>query len=336
MAILVTGGTGFIGSRLVAHLVEKGETVHILDLPSQATGGLVNERVRYFSGNILNRDDVERAMKGCDKVYHPAAYAKNWARDEQTFYEVNVGGAEIVLEMALRLKVKKVVHTSSNVALGPSNGVQIEESSPRNFDFYTPYERSKYLSEQLVHNYVERGLNVVIVNPTRVFGPGPLNESNSVTKMIEWYVEGKWRLVLGSGRMVGNYVFVDDLVDGYVRAMEFGKPGERYILGGENISFNGFFDVLSTVSRRRYLMLHLPAWLALVFSRIEEFRSLHFNHYPMITSGWAKTFLCDWANSCGKAQRDLGYAITPLGSAMQRTIEWLRHAREQQASLAQD
>lgn len=124
--------------------------------------------------------------------------------------------------------------------------------------------------------------------------------------------------------MVGNYVFVDDLIDGYLRAMKYGKAGERYILGGENISFNEFFDVLSEVSGRRYRMVHLPARIARLFALIEEWRSRYLRHYPMITSGWAETFLADWANSCNKAKRNIGYRVTPLRSAFEQTISWLQ------------
>ena len=334
MKILVTGGNGFIGSRLVCSLAQSGETVHVLDLPNTKSSRLLHESVRFFSGDILNLHDVERAIEGCDCVYHLAAYAKNWAPDDRTFYQVNVRGTEIVLAAALKNEVKKVVHTSSNVALGPSNGVRTSESTQRTGESFTPYEHSKYLSEQLVHRYVKRGLNVVIVNPTRVFGPGPLNESNSVTKMIAWYLQGKWRIVLGNGRMVGNYVYVDDLIEGYVRAMEFGRLGENYILGGENVSFNEFFELLSSVAKRRYRMLHLPGCLAMALSRLEEFRSRHFRHYPLITPGWARTFLADWANSCDKAQRELGYSITPLRVAMEKTLAWLEHNGERQESFA--
>jgi farnesol dehydrogenase len=147
--------------------------------------------------------------------------------------------------------------------------------------------------------------------------------------MIDWYLQGKWRVVLGDGDMVGNYVFVDDLIDGYLRAMNYGKAGERYILGGENVSFDEFFDVLSEVSGRRFRMFHLPARIARLFARIEEWRSRHLRHYPMITPGWAETFLANWANSCNKAKRNLGYRVTPLRSAFEQAIKWLQ---EQSAS----
>ena len=147
--------------------------------------------------------------------------------------------------------------------------------------------------------------------------------------MIDWYLQGKWRVVLGDGDMVGNYVFVDDLIDGYLRAMNYGKAGERYILGGENVSFDEFFDVLSEVSGRRFRMFHLPARIARLFARIEEWRSRHLRRYPMITPGWAETFLANWANSCNKAKRNLGYRVTPLRSAFEQTIKLLQ---EQSAS----
>jgi len=327
MNVLVTGGNGFIGGRLVAWLAERGERVHVLDLPSTAPTRPQPGNVQVFFGSILNPRDVERALEGCDRVYHLAAYAKNWAPDERTFYEVNVGGTEVVLAAALKLHVTKVVHTSSNVALGPSNGVETSESTHRTARFFTPYEHSKYLSEEIVRGYVDDGLNVVIVNPTRVFGPGPINESNSVTKMIAWYLDGNWRWILGDGLMIGNYVYVDDLIEGYVRAMEYGRSGENYILGGENVSFSEFFDVLSSVADRRNRLLRLPEWLAMTFSKVEEFRSKHFGHYPLITSGWTRTFFDDWANSTEKAQRELGYSITPFREAMRQTVEWITEAR---------
>ena len=323
MNTLVTGGNGFIGRRLVSELLRRGEQVHVLDLADSSTSMQNSERLKIFSGSILNAVDVDRAMQGCDRVYHLAGYARNWAPDEQTFFDVNVGGTKQVLESAMKNNIKTVVHTSSNVTLGPSNGTEVDELTQRPNEFLTPYEKSKYLSECLVRNYVTRGLDVVIVNPSRVFGPGPLTESNSVTKMMAWYREGKWRLLLGDGRMVGNYVYINDLVAGYIRAMDYGRPGQNYILGGENVSFNDFFRLLLGETKRRYRMLHLPSTLAVAFSEFEALRSKYTRHYPLITCGWARTFLTNWANSCDKARRELGYVITPLREAMRETFEWL-------------
>jgi len=326
MSILITGGTGFIGTRLVSYLANRGERVHVLGLPTPEMSASPHPRVRLFLGDILSRRDVDQAMEGCDRVFHLAAYARNWAPDPQTFYDVNVSGTEIVLSSALKLGVRRVVHTSSNLTFGPSNGSEVTECTRRTAPFFTPYEHSKYVAEELVRKYVQLGLDAVIVNPTRVFGPGPLNESNSVTKMIAMYVRGSWRLILGNGRMIGNYVFLDDLVRGYDLAMQHGRTGENYILGGENVSFNEFFATLAGVAERNRLLLHLPALAAMLFSEEEELRARLLGMYPLITPGWAQTFLTDWAYSSRRAQLEIGYEITPLAGALRLTLDWLIRA----------
>jgi nucleoside-diphosphate-sugar epimerase len=321
MTTLVTGGCGFIGSRLVKYLVDRGETVHVLDMPGAKS--LQHPHVRFYEGDVLDLASVVEAMQGCTRVYHLAGYAKNWAEHSETFFETNVTGTRIVLEAARRLGVQKVVVTSSNLTFGPSNGILVTESSKRANDLLTPYARSKFLVENVARFYARQGLSVVIVNPTRVFGPGPLSEANSVTKMIAWYCSGSWRFILGNGKAVGNYVYVDDLVRGFALAMERGRSGENYILGGENVSFDEFFERLGAMAPKRRIMFHLPARLALVFARWELLLARLTSHWPLITPDWTRTFLADWNYSSGKAQRELGYHITPLQLALQQTLSWL-------------
>src|SRR5690606_18090570 len=110
--------------------------------------------------------------------------------------------------------------------------------------FTISYERTKYLAEQAVKTYVKRGLEVIVVNPSRVYGDGPVTDSNTVSKMINGYLKGTWRFIPGSGETIANYAFVDDVVAGHIAAMQYGRNGERYILGGEDISFNAFFETL--------------------------------------------------------------------------------------------
>lgn len=323
MRTLVTGGLGFVGAKLVEALVGSGELVNILNLPVPGVSPGRHGRKNIFLGDIRSETAVAEAMKNCDRVFHLAAYARNWAKDPNTFFDVNVRGTHTVLSMARALGVSRVVYTSSNLTLGPSNGDAITESIPRTTDFFTEYERSKFLAENLVRNYVRQGLDVVIVNPTRIYGPGPLDESNSVTKMILWYLQGKWRLILGNGNAVGNYVYVEDVVRGHMLAMARGKTNENYILGGENVSFNNFFAQLAQVGGRTFRLMHLPASIALSFSRFERLRAHLFGHYPLITPGWARTFLTDWQNSCAKAQTDLRYVPLGLNDGMVRTVRWL-------------
>ncbi len=323
MNILITGATGFIGNHLVKLLSQRGELVHVLCRPTANTSSFSDRNIQIFRGDILDASSIERAMASCDRVFHLAAYARNWAKDLRTFFEFNVRGMKNVLDVALKLSVKKVVFTSSALTLGPSNGFPVSESDRRIAGFFTEYERSKFIAEENVQNYVQNGLNAVIVNPTRVFGPGLLSEGNSLTKMIQWYLQGKWRLILGDGQGMGNYAFVQDVVQGHLLAMEAGKAGEKYILGGENASYNEFFNILSDLSKRKYRLFHIPPVLALAIAEVEKRRAEWFDHYPLVTCGWVKIFLADWACSCAKAEHELGYTITPLRRALELTIAWL-------------
>ena len=122
---------------------------------------------------------------------------------------------------------------------------------------------------------------------------------------------------------MGNYAFVDDLVRGYVLAMEKGRVGERYILGGENVSLKGLFALVDEVTGRRHRQIGLPPWAALAFARFEKLKAEWLGVYPQITPGWVETFLTDWVYSCAKAERELGYTITPLREGIRATCEWL-------------
>jgi farnesol dehydrogenase len=165
---------------------------------------------------------------------------------------------------------------------------------------------------------------VVIVNPPRLYGPGLLNKSNSVTILIKKYLKGTWRIIPGTGNAIGNYVFIDDVVNGHILAMKNGISGERYILGGENISFNGFFNSLSKVSGKKYMLFHLPFPVILAISKIEFFLAEKFGKKPLITPPWAKRYLQNRPVSSKKAIAHLKYSITPLNEGIRKTIEWLK------------
>jgi nucleoside-diphosphate-sugar epimerase len=323
MSVFISGATGFIGGHLARTLAGQNESVHVLCRPTADTSGLQHENINIYHGDILDKQSVERAMQGCERVFHLAAYAKNWAKNPQTFIDFNVGGLRNVLDTARRLRVRRVVFTSTSLTVGPSNGVPASESMQDIAPTFTDYDFSKRLAEEEVKRYVETGLDVVIVNPTRVFGPGLLNEANSATRMMQWYMDGKLRIILGDGNLVGNYVLVDDVVNGEILAMKNGRPGERYLLGGDNASYSELFSMISEISGRRYRLLHIPGSLALAFSHVERLRAQLFNHYPLITPGWVRVFLADWAYSTAKAETELGYRVTPLREALTTTIRWL-------------
>ncbi len=323
MRTLITGGTGYIGQRLAEALLERGDEVYCFGLPCETLTLRDASRVHWFHGDICDPHAVSAAMIGCDRVFHLAGYARNWARSADTFFRVNVLGTETVLACALKAGIKDVLHTSSNVVFGPSIESPIGENSPRALDYFTAYERSKEASERVARKYVGAGLRVVIVNPTRVFGPGTINEANSVTKMISQYLHGTWRTIPGNGNAHGNYVYVHDLVRGMISAMERGRSGENYILGGENLSYNEFFSAVADVTRCRRFLVHLPRPLAIGFASLSYALAIGFGAWPLITPGWMRTFLADWRNTCEKARRELGYSPIPFKTAVRLTVGWM-------------
>ena len=329
-SVLVTGSTGFIGSRLVAELARRGTAVRALVRPQGDLSGLEDPRIRAIRGDILDPESLRRAVEGCRQVYHLAAYARIWASDPATFHRVNAGGTRHVLEAARRAAVRRAVVVSSIVTLGPTPpGAVADERAARASPPLTEYEASKLEVEREALAASGDGLEVVVVNPTRVYGPGKLTEANSVSRLVDLYSRGRLPFVLAGGRAVGNYAYVDDLVAGLVAAMERGRPGERYILGGENAPLRRVLDLVDQLAGRRHLRLPLPAALARAYAHLERFRAVRLGSHPLITPGWLETFLRDGAFSCAKAERELGYRITPLAEGLRRTWAWIERRREE-------
>lgn len=338
---LVTGATGFIGTRLVSRLAERGCRVRALSrrpdpppppgLGPDAPHPLKQPLVELVQGDITDAASLERAMAGCDRVFHLAAYAKNWARDKATYHEINVQGMRNVFQAAEQLGVERIVWTSTIVTLGPTPpGVVGDEDMARITDrYFTEYEETKTVAEQEALDWAARGLPVVIVNPTRVYGPGHLTEGNSLAQLIDDYDRGRLPFLLNRGVNVGNYVFVDDVVEGHLLAMEKGRIGQRYILGGENASLREFFRMIDKISGKRHFQIPLLHLGPLLFARFLQWRAEWFGVYPPITPGWVRTFLADWAFTSAKAERELGYHPRSLESGLRETYEWLQRVRKE-------
>ncbi len=324
MAVMVTGATGFIGTHVAKQLAARGESLHVLCRATADLTPLQGLPVTVFRGDILDRASVAACMEGCDRVFHLAAYARNWAKDGSTFSRINVGAVTNILESAREQSVKKVVFTSTNLTMSTTTGSLADESTPRTTELFTDYEVSKTLAEKTAREYADKGVNVVIVNPSRVFGPGLLSEGNSTTIMIKMYLEGKFRTILGSGNAVGNWAYVDDVARGHLLAMEHGRAGERYLLGGDNASFNEFFRMLAEVSGTKKLLFHVPAAVAFALAHTEVFGGRISSHHPLISPGWVRIFLHDWAHSTEKSRSELGYSVTPLREALDKTVRWIR------------
>ncbi len=334
MAVALTGGTGFIGQALVTRLVKEGLSVRLI--VRRGSNNRLNKKlpVETFSADLNDVDSLKIALKGCQQVYHLAALAKNFDPEPENFYRVNVEGFRSLLEASLAVGLKRVVFVSSSVVKGPSRGEPVRESSRRpDVPFFTDYEKSKALADKIIDDYLDKGLEVMVARPTRVYGPGPLTEANSVTRLIKIFLQYRLCLILNQGQEIGNYVYVEDVAEGLQLIMKNGRSGEDYILGGENVSLNEFYDKLEEVSGRKAIRLKISVPLAMTVARLETAKARWLRFYPFITVSWVRTFLENWAFSHQKAKAELGYEPRSLREGLRLTCEWLGYL-ERRTGLA--
>jgi farnesol dehydrogenase len=324
MKILVTGATGFVGTNLTQKLTKNGHEVHAFcrSKPDEQLNS--NSRVKIFRGDIVERESLFKAMEGCTQVFHVCAYTRTLAKNVADYYKVNVGGTINVMESAMKLGVQKVVYTSAGGVFGPSTDMPLDEDSFRVCSFFNDHETSKFMAEEKIKDYVLDGLNVVIVNPCRIYGPGFLSKTNALSQIILSYMTGKWHMMPGSGKTVMNYAFIEDIVNGHIKAMENGKAGQRYILGGSNASYVEFFDTINKNLNKRHFLFKIPFRIIKMYANIEVFYSRLLNKEPDITPKWVKSFRYNMARTSEKAIRELDYSITPLDEGVRKTIEWLK------------
>lgn len=321
--VLVTGATGFVGKQLALKLAGSGHKVHAMYRSEAKTGGLQHENIRLFKGTLNDLVSIDNAMKGCEQVYHLAAFAAVWTENPEDIYEQNVMGTVNILESALKYGVKRVIHTSTAGVFGPSGEQPNMEDRSTAESHFIHYDRSKAQAEEKVKVYVRDGMDVVIVNPTRIYGPGKLGDSNGVTRMIRDYMKGKWHIIPGNGKSVGNYVYIDDVVEGHLLAMEKGRRGECYLLGGSDLSFNEFFRTLREVSDRRYFLIKIPLFIGISIAAIMLTIAKLTGRMPLITPGLLRRYSHNWAVSSEKAKTELGYNPVDFRVGLVKTLEWL-------------
>ncbi len=337
MKYLITGSTGFIGGALAKHLAEAGHDLHLLVRSTARAASLGIAGARVFEGDITDAVSVQAAMKGCTHVFHLAAFAKPVAKEPDTFRIINVEGTRNVLEAAMKEGVKRVVFTSSAGTFGVTGAEQdADENSPRPKHHHTEYAATKKQAEDLCNDYRARGLDVIIVYPSRVYGPGLLSESNAVTKILRMYDKGRWRIIPGSGKTIGNYAYINDVVQGHELAMTRGRECGDYILGGENASFNYFFNAMRHATGKKRLLVRIPfpiLWFAAAL--MVAFGAL-VRRPAMITPGWVRRYLQHRRLSSSKAIEELGYCITPLAEGFSKTLEWMHKKQAQPANGGSD
>jgi len=324
MKVFVSGATGFIGIQLVKRLAASGADVHALYRSESKVGLISLEGVRLFKGDIMDMESLTRAMKGCSQAYHVAAYAAVWSKDPGMFQRYNVEGTLRVIEAARTAGVKRIVLTSTAGILGHSEKEAVHEASPDPSSFFTSYEASKFDMEQEVKRLPKSNPEIIIVNPTRVYGPGYLSKSNGVSLMIKKYISGKWRFIPGDGKRSGNYVYVEDVVSGHLLAMEKGMPGERYVLGGEDITYMQLFDYIREASGVSLRLFKIPIQLLFLVAGLMMAISKISGVAPLIVPSWVRKLTHNWIVSSEKAIQDLGYNPISAREGIEKTVQWVK------------
>ncbi|MGN6490711.1 MAG: SDR family oxidoreductase [Agriterribacter sp.] len=327
MAILITGATGYIGSKLTYKLAKEGNTIHLLCRTPPTLPEFQQPNIKIFKGDIIDPESLKPAFENVDQVYHLAAYARLWAKDPSIFHTFNVKGTGNVLSAAKAANVKKLVYTSTAGVIGPSKDHPMRETDPRITGFFNLYESTKSESEKIALDYARNGLPLCILNPSRIYGPGFDTGSNPITKIVELSVKGKWKIIPGSGNDIGSYPFIDDVVDGHIAAMHRGRSGERYILGGVNVTFNELIVTIKKYSGIEKKLRHIPFPLLKIISHLMLLNANITGKYPMMTPDWVDKYKYDWALDSSKAINELGYNIRPLEDGIRQTVEWVKKNR---------
>ena len=323
MIALVTGSTGFVGANLVEGLAAAGHSVRALHRPSSRLDALAGLTYEPIIGDVLDRATLASAMDGVDWVFHVAAVADYWRQDGLAWlYRVNVGGTRNVLEAALAKGVRRVVFTSSAASLGiPPHTQPLNETAIFNLPpTLSPYGHSKHLAEQVVGEYVDRGLDVVIVNPTVILGPRDLNmiSGSLIVAMARRQVQ-----VVPPGSI--NYVDVADIVAGQVAAAERGRAGERYVLAAHNMTHEQVAVIIARVVGVPPPRIHLPRTLMGPLATAVDLFNRVWPGEPLVEGNQVRLMHNSIVYDASKAQRELNLGPpVPFEASVERTFHWYR------------
>jgi len=342
--ILLTGATGYLGSQVARELIARGMPFRALVRdPARLEFDLRNSKLETRNreaqtgnpkietrssapacevvvGDLLHLYAVNRALRGVTHVIHTAALVKMWVRDRRDFRRVNVEGLKLLLQAASDVGVERIVYTSSFIALGPSADMNAAEGLRHRGPYSNEYEETKARALEWLRQEGLRRFPVVTLLPGVIYGPGPRTEGNLVGGMIDQYLSGKFPGVLGSGEQRWSFAFNSDVVAAHLAALESAKPGEEYVLGGDNRTLNEFFRLLAQSSKVDHPVQHLPIWAGKAMGVVEVACAQLFGHRPRVTPGVVEIFKHDWVYSSAKAIRDLGYRVTPLEEGLAKTL----------------
>ena len=319
-SVLVTGGAGFLGSNLAERLLAEGFHVRIYRRATSDLRAVAGLPVEHIVGDILDRDAIARAVRGCDTVFHAAAVVSHNARDRAIVQEVNVTGTRNVVEGCLEGGVRRLVHISSVAAAGtPKNGEIANEETPFDWEGPPGYKLSKYQAEKEVAKGISRGLDAVMVNPSVIVGERDIHFHGG--QLIRAARRGLLLFCVPGGM---NVVYVGDVVRGTIEAARRGKTGERYLLCGENLTHREIFARTARIVGGIPPVIQLPLPLLHAAARTTEALCNFLHVTPWLTEDLvANAGAVNWFSS-EKAIRELGYTITPFDQTIMAAFRWYR------------
>jgi dihydroflavonol-4-reductase len=320
MTTLVTGATGFLGSHVARCLAARGDSLRLLVRPEsncRALEGISAERV---IGDLRDPESLPRAVNGVDQVFHVAADYRLWASDPAEIYRSNVNGTRHLLEAACRSGVRRFVYTSTVATIavhrpGPLPSESTIASLP---EMIGHYKRSKFLAEQEVLRFCESGFPVVIVNPTTPVGPGDWKPTPSGRIIVD-FLNGRMPAYVDTGL---NLAPVEDVAYGHLLAAEHGVPGQRYILGGRNMTLKEILTVLAGISGRPAPRICVPHAVAYAAAYVDSAVSRILRREPRIPVEGVRMARHKMFVQTGKSTRDLGYRPGAVEAALERAVRW--------------
>jgi dihydroflavonol-4-reductase len=323
MKAFVTGATGFVGSHVARVLTEQGTDLRLLIRSSSDLRNIQGLKADRVVGDLRDPSSIEKAMAGCDVVFHVAADYRLWVREPEQMYRANVEGTRAILAAARKNGVRRVVYTSSVATMGfTSNGRPADEDSPVSLgNMIGHYKRSKFMAEEVAVEAGRGGMDVVVVNPTTPVGEQDIKPTPTGRIVVD-FLKRKFPAYVDTGL---NLVDVTECARGHVAALERGRSGERYILGGENLTLKQILDKLAAITGLPSPKIRLPYVFALATGVVDEMVTGRIlGREPRATidavrMGRKKMFV-----SCTKAERELGWKTVPVDDALRRAVEWFQ------------
>lgn len=322
MKAFVTGATGFLGASIVRELLKDGCRVRVLARPGSDRSNLAGLDIEIWEGDLSDRGSLIRGLAGCHTLFHAAADYRLWTRSPAAMYDVNVGGTRTILSAALEAGLEKVVYTSSVGTLGnPGDGAPGNEETPVDLSqMVGDYKKSKFLAERAAELFLEKGLPLVIVNPSTPVGPMDIKPTPT-GKIIVDFLNRKMPAYLDTGL---NLLDVETCARGHILAAQKGRIGEKYILGNENLTLSRIFAMLSAITGLKPPRVKLPYYPILFAAYANHALSALTGREPLIPLAGVQMAAKFMYFDPGKAVAELGLPLTPVEGSLERAVAWFR------------